>query len=156
MQQLKPNQPTIGVGVLVWREGKLLLGKRINKDKSICWQFPGGHLEAGAGVTDCAAREVLEETNLKIKELRYLGFTEKPFDVGQRQYITLLVSCENESGEAQVCEPDKCEDWQWFDYPEMPSPLFLPITNFLTQHSDLFALHCAAEVLPDKPLSVHK
>ncbi len=156
MQQANSNQPIIGVGVLVWRDGKLLLGKRINKDKSICWQFPGGHLDPGEGVIDCATREVLEETSLRIKALRHLGFTDKPHQVGQRHYVTLLVSCEYESGEAQVCEPDKCAGWQWFDYPKMPSPLFVPITNFLDQQSDLFALHSAAMVLSDTPSSANK
>lgn len=140
-------QPIIGVGVLVWRDGKLLLGKRINKDRSVCWQFPGGHLEHGESVTECAHREVLEETSLRVSQLRHLGFTDKPFEVNQHRYITLLVSCLYESGEAQTREPEKCAGWQWFDYPDMPSPLFLPITNFMAQQDDLYALHCAADIL---------
>lgn len=145
------RQPIIGVGVLVWRDGKLLLGKRINNDKSICWQFPGGHLEHGESVTDCARREVWEEAGVKVSQLRHLGFTDKPFEVNQRRYITLLVSCVHELGEVKTREPDKCDGWQWFDYPAMPSPLFLPITQFMAQHSDLYALHNAADVLPGMP-----
>ncbi len=156
MQPTKVMQPTIGVGVLVWRDKKLLLGKRINKDKSICWQFPGGHLEQGESVTACARREVQEETGLEVSQLRHLGFTDKPFEVNQQQYITLLVSCVCDSGEAQALEPEKCEGWQWFAYPEMPTPLFLPINNFLAQQSNLYALHCAAELLSDKPSSAHR
>lgn len=144
MQQNKLIQPTIGVGVLVWKEGKLLLGKRINNDKSECWQFPGGHLEHGESVTDCARREVLEETGLKVHQLRHLGFTDKPFDINHRSYITLLISCLYESGEAKTLEPEKCAGWQWFDYPKLPSPLFQPIINFMTQADDLYALHLAA------------
>lgn len=142
-------QPIIGVGVLVWRDGKLLLGKRINNDGSICWQFPGGHLEHGESVTDCARREVWEETGIKVSQLRHLGFTDKPFEVDQRRYITLLVSCVHESGEVNTREPEKCDGWQWFDYPVLPSPLFLPITQFMAQQNDLYALHNAADILPD-------
>lgn len=156
----------IGIGVLVWREKQLLLGKRIDQHGENCWQFPGGHLELGESITHCAHREVMEETGLKVKSLRHLGFTDKPFDIGQRQYITLLVSCEYASGEAQTLEPDKCEGWSWFDYRHLPSPLFEPIKIFISQQAgslqfnsrqdDLYALHRASQVIPDISSVTHK
>ena len=158
------HSPVTGVGVLVWKNKKLLLGKRLHKDQSYSWQFPGGHLENNESVVECARREVLEETGLQIKKLRHLGFTDKSFEMNQQQYITLFVSAEYKSGKAQVLEPDKCEHWQWFDCTDLPSPLFAPITLFLRQQSvsrfnnshsnshsalsvDLYTLHCAAEVV---------
>ena len=63
-------RPTIGVGVLVWREKQLLLGKRLADKQDICWQFPGGHLENNESVIECAVRELREETGLKVKSLR--------------------------------------------------------------------------------------
>lgn len=163
--------PVIGVGVLVWREKKLLLGERIAKASENCWQFPGGHLENGESVIECARREVLEETSLRVKDCRHLGFTDKAFAVGKRQYMTLLVSCEYISGEAQTLEPDKCAIWKWFDYDRLPSPLFQPISSFLSQlpasqhaashetnaaQKDLYALHCASMLLPDIPADGHR
>jgi 8-oxo-dGTP diphosphatase len=155
------SQPIIGIGVLVWRDKQLLLGSRINQQADNCWQFPGGHMEPGESITNCARREVMEETGLKIRSLRHLGFTDKSFAVGQRQYITLLVSCDYASGEVQTREPDKCEGWSWFDYRHLPSPLFEPISIFLSQQSDsrqinspqvdLHALHCASRVITDTP-----
>jgi len=156
MSKNNVSRPAIGVGVLVWREKQLLLGRRITKDQDSCWQFPGGHLENGESVIECARREVLEESGLKIKLPRHLGFTDKPFDVGQRKYITLMVSCVYESGEAQVLEPEKCSGWGWFDYQQLPAPLFLPITNFMTQLDDLYALHCASQVMLDAPSDMYK
>ena len=143
------SSPVIGVAALVWREKQLLLGKRIVKGQPNCWQFPGGHLEHGESVVDCAQREVREETSLKIKNLRHLGFTDKTFTVGSRQYITLLLSGDYVSGEVKNLEPDKCELWQWFHYQNLPTPLFKPIDLFLsqlatTQQDDLYALHCGA------------
>lgn len=141
--------------MLVWRDQRLLLGKRINSVQEDCWQFPGGHLEAGESVTACAYREVLEETGLQVEQFRHLGFTDNVFTVGQQQYITLLVSCVYRSGEARVLEPDKCEIWQWFDYQHLPAPLFQPITLFMSQlngqQSDLYALHRAAHVITRPP-----
>jgi 8-oxo-dGTP diphosphatase len=146
-------RPTIGVGVLVWREKQLLLGKRLADKQDICWQFPGGHLENNESVIECAIREVQEETSLKVKSLRHLGFTDNTFAIGQRPYITLLVSCDYQSGVAQTLEPYKCEQWRWFDYPTLPAPLFKPIRLFMSQCDDLYAQHCASYLLAD---SKHK
>ena len=163
---INTSRPKIGVGVLVWRKKQLLLGKRISKDQHWCWQFPGGHLENNETVINCARREVLEETGLKVRAPRHLGFTDKLFSMGNSQYITLFVSCEYDSGTEQVLEPDSCECWQWFDYQQLPEPLFEPISLLLSQGSrtqqansiastpsmgDLFAMHCAASDVLDIP-----
>jgi len=153
----KFNRPIIGVGVLVWQQKKLLLGNRICDDGQGCWQFPGGHLEAGETVTECARREVLEETGMDVDSLRHLGYTDSSFVVEHKNYLTLLVSCSHVSGEAKVMEPEKCKSWQWFDAMQLPQPLFDPITLFLHQHSqgdisspvDLYELHCVSREIRD-------
>lgn len=150
------SRPIIGVGVLLWRGKQLLLGKRLAKAQQSCWQFPGGHLENGESVIDCAHREVLEETGLLIHAPRHLGFTNKSFTVGQNQYVTLFVSAVCESGEAQTQEPEKCELWQWFDYRQLPTPLFTPITVFLAQQANLYALHCASQARQDSAINTSK
>jgi len=156
MSDNNPSRPVIGVGVLVWREQQILLGERLTKGQEMCWQFPGGHLENNESVIACARREVLEETGLNIKNLRHLGFTDKQFDIALHKHVTLLVSCEYESGKAERLEPEKCAGWQWFDYQKLPVPLFDPISSFLSQISitsrnDLYALHRVSQVLPDAP-----
>jgi 8-oxo-dGTP diphosphatase len=103
----------------------------------------------------------MEETGIQVKGLRHLGYTDNQFDVAQKKYITLLVSCEYDSGEAEVLEPDKCAAWQWFDYRSLPSPLFAPISRYLaqitassgslTEKGDLYALHRASSVLTVAP-----
>ena len=150
MSDKKSARPIIGVGVLVWRDKQLLLGKRIAEKQDVSWQFPGGHLEDDETVIQCASREVLEETGLTVKAPRHLGFTNTMFSVGERQYITLFVSCDYEAGMVQVLEPEKCEVWQWFDYQKLPSPLFQPIEIFLSQlansmQQNLYELHCVAK-----------
>jgi len=155
------SRPVIGVGVLVWREQQLLLGERLTEGEASCWQFPGGHLENNESVTACARREVMEETGLIIKKLRHLGFTDLSFDIKQQKYMTLLVSCEYKAGEAEIMEPEKCARWQWFDYQKLPTPLFAPISHFLSQiaispGNDLYSLHAASMLLSDVPSDVHK
>ncbi len=52
--------PQVGVGVLILRDGKVLLGRRKGSHGAGCWSAPGGHLEFGEAVEDCALREALE------------------------------------------------------------------------------------------------
>ena len=140
--QLK-DRPYIGVGVMVWKGDALLLGQRKGSHDEGSWQFPGGHLEHGETVLECASREVAEETGIKISEGFHAGFTGNIFERAGRQYVTLFVSARHVSGEAQVIEPEKCRCWKWFPYNELPSPLFLPITNLLEQVPHLGVLRNA-------------
>jgi 8-oxo-dGTP diphosphatase len=56
----------VGIGVFVWKDGKFLMGKRLGSHGSGTWSIPGGHLEFDETWQQCAVREVLEETGLKI------------------------------------------------------------------------------------------
>lgn len=58
------ERPKVGVGVIVLKEKKLLLGQRKGSHSQGEWAPPGGHLEFGEEVAACAKRELLEETGL--------------------------------------------------------------------------------------------
>jgi 8-oxo-dGTP diphosphatase len=131
------KRPYVGVAVIVVKDKKVLLGRRINSHGSGTWQFPGGHLEFKESIEDCARREVFEETGLQIKNLRLGPYTNDIFKKEQKHYITLFVIAEYDSGTESVKEPDRCERWQWFEWPSLPEPSFLPIENLLKQNFDL-------------------
>jgi len=134
------TRPYIGVAAMVWKDDRLLLGKRISGHSENSWQFPGGNLEFGETVEVCARREVEEEAGIKIRNIIPNGFTNDVFIDADKHYVTLFVSAEYDSGELMVMEPDKCEQWRWFQWSRLPQPLFLPIRNFLKQHPDLYVL----------------
>ena len=146
------ERPYIGVGVLVWKGDKLLLGKRISPQTENGWQFPGGHLEIGETVSHCANREVSEEVGIKITDIKHLGYTNDVFTVSGRHYVTLFVSARYLEGDVRVMEPDKCECWDWFECDQLPQPLFLPISNYLKQHPDLSVFRDDAGI----PESAHR
>ncbi|MEK7615213.1 MAG: NUDIX domain-containing protein [Patescibacteria group bacterium] len=125
------ERPKVGLGVLVVRNGKILIGKRIGAHGSETWAPPGGHLEKFETWQTCAAREVEEETALKISNPRFVGVTNDIMREENRHYITLFVQAECPSGEPLICEPNKCTGWEWRAWEELPDPLFIPIQNLM-------------------------
>jgi 8-oxo-dGTP diphosphatase len=134
------QRPYVGVATLVWHQGKLLLGERVNPGAENCWQFPGGHLEYAEDVLSCAQREVREETGLEIHQLKLAGYSKDLFITNARHYVTLFVSAQRLRGEPELREPDKCLRWQWFSPSRLPAPLFTPIVSLLKTHPDLLEL----------------
>lgn len=134
------NRPSVGVAVAILRGDTVLLGRRKTVHGLGYWAFPGGHLEFGENIEDCARREVLEETGLQIANLRYGPYTNDIFDETQKHYVTLFVVADYISGAPEVREPEKTEPWEWFSWDSLPEPLFLPIRNLQERRIDLKAL----------------
>lgn len=123
--------PQIGVGVIITRIDTVLLGKRKNSHGEGTWGFPGGHLEFGESIEECAKRETLEETGLVLQNLIHGPYTNDILQQENKHYVTLFVLTNIEEGVARVQEPDKCEEWRWFRWPLLPEPLFTPVKNLV-------------------------
>lgn len=54
----------IRVGAVVERDGSLLLARHEKPGRAPYWVLPGGRLEPGEKIPECATRELLEETGL--------------------------------------------------------------------------------------------
>lgn len=121
------RSPQVGVGVIVLRDRKVLLGLRRGSHGAGTWALPGGHLEFGESVEACAARETLEETGLVVEQFRPGPFTNDVMVAEDKHYVTLFVVAQVATGEVQLREPQKCERWAWFDWSGLPEPLFQPL-----------------------------
>ncbi|MFP4445898.1 MAG: nucleotide triphosphate diphosphatase NUDT15 [Desulfosudaceae bacterium] len=119
--------PRVGVGVIVQRDGRILLGKRLGAHGEGTWALPGGHLEFGESVEECAAREVREETGLTIHSLTRGPYTSDLFPAEGKHYVTLFVEARSGEGRPEIREPDRCAAWDWFSWSSLPRPLFAPL-----------------------------
>ena len=80
---------------------------------------------------DCSRREVEEEVGIKIQNIRFGIVTNDFFLKEKRHYITICMVADYESGDVRVMEPEKCSEWGWFEWNNLPFPLFQPIKNQL-------------------------
>ncbi len=133
MNAAHPELPRVGVGILVIRDGRVLLGRRLGAHGAGTWSAPGGRLEFGEDLLHCARRELAEETGLQLGQACIGPVTSNVFtDVGQH-YVTVIVMAAHTQGEPRTLEPDKCAGWQWFDWQALPTPLFAPLQTLVDQ-----------------------
>ncbi|KAF2760470.1 hypothetical protein EJ05DRAFT_509000 [Pseudovirgaria hyperparasitica] len=158
-----PRTPGVGVGVLITRPhsthpARILLGLRTGSIGENTWALPGGHLEFGESFTECAVREVLEETGLRLEvgSCRVCATVSTVWDDvraedGRAHYVTVFVtgrvSGEDEEQEARIMEPERCKEWRWMEVAdvrgwaleqsrgesERGEKLFPPIVSLFTQ-----------------------
>lgn len=132
------ERPKVGVGVLIKKGEKILLGKRKNAHGAGDWCPPGGHLEYGESFEACARREVEEETGLYLESVKFGTVTNDIFEKEGKHYVTIIMVAELSHGEPEIKESEKCEKWEWFEWDTLPEPLFLSEINLLKQGFDPF------------------
>jgi len=128
---MKKSRPKVGVGVIIVKDNKVLLGERKNAHGEGTWCFPGGHLEYNESIERCAEREVEEETGIGIKNIRSGPYTNDIFKGEGKHYITVYCIADYDKGDVEIKEPEKCSQWDWFEWDKLPKPLFLPIINLI-------------------------
>ncbi len=129
----------IGVGILILKDNKVLLGHRCNNAidtggiyEPDSWCLPGGKQEYEETILECAKREVKEETNLDIDNLEVFGADD---DIQKdRHFVTIYVKASEYSGELKVMEPNKQDRWEWFDLDNLPDNLYSPSRKTLAKY----------------------
>lgn len=64
--RIYPARPIVGVGGVVVRDGMVLLVKRRFEPLAGQWTLPGGAVEVGEALEAAVAREIFEETGLRV------------------------------------------------------------------------------------------
>ena len=80
--------------------------------------FPGGHVEKGESFIDSAKREVLEETGLKVDNLKLCGIIDWCHRKSGERYMVILYKTDTYSGEL-IGETEEGKVF-WADIDEIP------------------------------------
>lgn len=132
--------PRVGIGIMIWRDNKVLLVKRKGAHGAGTWSIPGGKLDFGESWEECAAREALEEIGVHLKNIRFLAITNDVFEKDRLHFISIFMEAEWDHSEPTILEPDKIEAIDWRTLTDLPSPLFEPCwTHLRTAKPKLFA-----------------
>ena len=129
----------VGVGVLLLKDNKILLGHRVTKQKDTggiyepdSWTCPGGKQEYEETVLETAIRETKEETNLLLKDVQVFTATDE-FQT-DRHFVTIGVISSSYEGELKVMESEKINEWKWFDLNDLPNNLYTPSKNMIEEY----------------------
>lgn len=109
-----PDRPLVGVGAVIVRDRRVVIVQRSNEPLKGQWSIPGGALEVGETLRQCAAREALEETGLRVEPIDVLDVFDSIYSDpdGRTRYHYVLIDffCRVAGGElhsggdaAQAC-----------------------------------------------------
>ena len=101
-----PERPMVGVGGVIIDDGRALLIRRGSEPLRGEWSIPGGSLELGETLEEGVARELWEETGLRVRVLEllevfdriYFG-NEEPRGRPRFHYVIVDFLCERLAGE---------------------------------------------------------
>jgi len=133
MEQTSLQKPRAGVGVMIMKDGKMLLGKRRGSHGAGEYAFPGGHLEYMESFEECARRETREECGIEIQNVKFL-FLSNLKRYAPKHYVHIQLITDWKSGEPRVLEPEKTEEWKWYSLDKLPSPLFETVALSVEAH----------------------
>jgi 8-oxo-dGTP diphosphatase len=110
-----PTRPFLGVGGLIFEDGKVLLVERGKEPLKGFWSIPGGIVETGEKLEEAIRREVLEETGLEVEALSIFEIFERimPDAEGKPEYHYVLIDylCRRVAGKLEAASDVSSAAW---------------------------------------------
>jgi 8-oxo-dGTP diphosphatase len=106
--------PVIGCLAVVRRGEKILLVQRAKPPGIGKWGFPGGHLEPGETASECAVRELREETAIAADAVQLLtafDFVSGDAGTSRRHYRLIAILCNWRAGEGELLQDASALGW---------------------------------------------
>jgi len=138
------KRPKVGCGVMVLKDGKVLLGKRHSDPKKASsdlhgegtWTMPGGKLDFKETLIDGIYREAMEEAGIKINKNSLKVISVADEIVYDNHYVTVGFLCKDFDGEPKIMEPDEIAEWKWYSLDRLPENIFLPSAKIIRSYLD--------------------
>ena len=118
------NAPRVGVGVMIVRDGRVLMARRTSGQRPGWWGWAGGKLEFGETLQDCARREAREEAGVEVANLRLLCISS--IIVEDQHWVDVEFLGDIVGGEPHAAAPDELAGWAWYPLDDLPGPIFEP------------------------------
>ncbi len=123
MMDQTTQQTKVGIGVLIFKDGKVLMSQRKGSHGAGAYAYPGGHLEYMESFENCARRETKEECGIEIDNIRF-GLVANITAFTPKHYVHINLTADWKNGEPKTLEPEKATEWKWYALNELPEPLF--------------------------------
>ncbi len=134
------ERAVIAAGCVVVKGQKVLLVRRRTAPYSGYWSIPGGKLERGESLEECARRELFEETGMRVELVGLAGIAERtwPDQVGvPRRYLIVNFAARPLGGDGSPEQPrtelapGSGSEYCWADPWDLPSETVPGVAVFL-------------------------
>jgi ADP-ribose pyrophosphatase YjhB (NUDIX family) len=123
MKRLYPDQPVVGVGIVIVNDGKIVLIKRGNEPGKGKWSIPGGLVELGEHIDQSVIREAKEETCLTVASPKLLDVVDN-VDIdgdGKIKYHYVIVDYLVKVVGGDIAAASDAEELRWVPFDEVES-----------------------------------
>ena len=137
-----PRHPQLAVSAAIFRQGKILLVRRARSPARGVYTLPGGRVEFGESLHEAVAREVLEETGLRVEIKRLIGVYSDPRDYNIAAYpdgnvlqgVSFLFECVRVDGDLRISH--ESTDIGYFRVDNLPERTLLSHVNRIRDATD--------------------
>lgn len=113
--------PKVAVGLVIARQGQLLLVRRANDPEKGKWSVPAGFVDAGEDPARAAEREALEETGLQV---RIAGLLDVHGRQGDTEGADILIVYRADVIGGALCPGDDAAEAGYFSPEALPELAF--------------------------------
>ena len=99
---------------------------------------------SGESFEECAVREAKEETGLDIDKVELVTVTNNLFleEPKPCHFVSIFMrACLRDPRQLpQNLEPNKCDGWDWYEWDNLPKPLFWPLEKMVNEGFNPFPI----------------
>jgi 8-oxo-dGTP diphosphatase len=121
LKRFYPDQPVVGIGVVIVKDGKIALIKRGNEPARGKWTIPGGLVELGENLEAAVIREAKEETLLDVDKPELIDVVdqmEKDAEGKYRYHYVIIDYLVHVMG-GEVAAASDAEELHWVPFSEV-------------------------------------
>lgn len=130
MKRIYPDQPVVGIGVVIVNDGKIVLAQRGNEPGKGKWSIPGGLVDLGESILGAVIREAKEETCLDVEKPLLVDVVDNVTfdDEGKIKYHYVIVDYFVHVKGGQLKAASDVVDLRWVPFDEVET--YLLTTSF--------------------------